>query len=319
MSGALSLRTSYYDALKRLTLELAGVRLGENHEFMVETRLAALARREGFDSLSDLVDELFSRGQTRLAVNVVSVLLERDMRFFEDRSSFKIFEDVIVPQLLPAYKGTAIKILCFGCGTGQDAISAAITLDKLSSRLPDLDFHITGIDYPSQALTRAAQGRFTHFEVQRGLAARDLVTYFKGDKEDWLLGDHLKSKLTFTEHHLLNTLEPLGQFQLIMFRNSIARYSNPAQMRILRSLGGSISPLGYLMMGSQENLHGLNFGLDKVSTANGLFRRPPLPVKPEVEIDDGRKKPTDRKTFEKAKRQKPDSLADGMGGDKRTG
>lgn len=300
MSSALSLRPSYYKALKRLTLELAGVRLGENHEFMVETRLAALARREGFDSLSDLVEELFSRGQTRLAVNVVSALLERDMRFFEDREGFASLEDYVLPQLLPAYNGTAIKILCFGCGTGQDAVSAAITLDKLSMQLPQLDFHITGIDYPSYALSRAAEGRYTHFEVQRGLPARDLVTYFKGDGEDWILNDQLSAKIIFKEHHLLTNLEPLGAFQVVMFRNCLPRYSKPAQMRILRSLAASVTPLGYLMMGTKEDLNGLNFGFDLVPGAHGLFRKPAEIIQP---VDDGRKKPNGRKTFDGAKKR----------------
>ena len=35
-NGALSLAPSYYDALRRLTLELAGINLGANHTFLVK-------------------------------------------------------------------------------------------------------------------------------------------------------------------------------------------------------------------------------------------------------------------------------------------
>ena len=87
MRGALSLNPTYYEALKRLTLELAGVNLGSDHAFLIETRLATLARQEGYESLDDMVEELFNTGQSRLAVQVVSSLLERDTHFYTDRPS----------------------------------------------------------------------------------------------------------------------------------------------------------------------------------------------------------------------------------------
>lgn len=303
MSAALSLKPSYYEALKRLTLELAGIKLGTNHEFLVETRLTGLARREGFDDLRQMIDELFSRGQTRLAVNVVSALIEREMRFFDDKVGFAALEDSILPRLIAAYKGGTIKILCYGCGSGQDAISAAIMMGRLKAQLPGLKFHITGVDYPSHALTRAQDGRFTHFEVQRGLPARDLVTHFHRQNEDWIVNDSVKEMVEFKAFHLLSNPSALGQFQLVMFRNSLHRYSPPAQMRILRSMAPLIVPHGYLMLGSSETLNDLNFGFDEVSDAPGMFKRHELKVEPEPEIDDGRKKPTGRKTFEKRKKR----------------
>ena len=93
MSGALSLRPSYYKALKSLTLELAGVKLGADHTFLIETRLSALARKEGYENISKMIDELFSQGQTRLAIHIVSALLERANSFFDDRESFNILRD----------------------------------------------------------------------------------------------------------------------------------------------------------------------------------------------------------------------------------
>ena len=105
MSGVLSLTPTYYEALKRLTLELAGVNLGDNHAFLIETRLSSLSRDEGFDSLGRMVDELFKSGQSRLAIQVVSSLLERDTHFYTDRPSFNKLVDVVLPRLYPIHKG----------------------------------------------------------------------------------------------------------------------------------------------------------------------------------------------------------------------
>jgi len=103
MRGALSLNPTYYEALKRLTLELAGVNLGSDHAFLIETRLATLARQEGYESLDDMVEELFNTGQSRLAVKVVSSLLERDTHFYTDRPSFDKLENIILPALYAKY------------------------------------------------------------------------------------------------------------------------------------------------------------------------------------------------------------------------
>ena len=68
MSAVFSLKPSYYEALKRLTLELVGVNLGSDHMFLIETRLRTLARQEGYNDLIHMVEELFSQGQSRFGL-----------------------------------------------------------------------------------------------------------------------------------------------------------------------------------------------------------------------------------------------------------
>jgi len=123
--GALSLAPSYYDALRRLTLELAGINLGSNHAFLVETRLSRLAREEGYGTLENMIDELFKTGSSRLAVQVVSALTERDTHFFKDKTAFKRLEEVVLPELHHKRGGGRIRLLSFGCASGQEAYGMA--------------------------------------------------------------------------------------------------------------------------------------------------------------------------------------------------
>ncbi len=305
MSAVLSLNPSYYEALKRLTLELAGVNLGTDHAFLIETRLSGLARTEGFDSLDDMVEELFKSGQSRLAVQVVSSLLERDTHFYTDRSSFDKLENVILPLLHPIHKGGTVRILSFGCSSGQEPYCLAMTLDKIKEKFSDLSFEITGVDYPSAALDRAKAGKYTHFEVQRGLPIRDLVQFFDKDNEDWVIKQHIRDAITFEETHLLSTLDQLGTFHIVLFRNALPHYSSPAQVRVLRGLATLVKPLGYLLLGSNETLNHINFGFDPMARQNGVFRK--RIEKPEEPIEDPTiKKPNGRKTFERAKRNLKD-------------
>lgn len=285
-------------------MELAGVNLGSDHAFLIETRLATLARQEGYESLDDMVEELFNTGQSRLAVQVVSSLLERDTHFYTDRPSLEKLEDVIIPVFYSSRKGGTIRIVSFGCSSGQEPYCIAMALDKAKDKFPDVKFEIIGVDYPSSALDRAKAGRYTHFDVQRGLPIRDLVTYFDRQAEDWVVKDHIRKAVKFEETHLLSNLDALGEFDIVVFRNALPHYSSPAQVRVLRGLSTLVKPLGYLLLGSDETLNHINYGFDTLARQPNIFRK--REEKVEVIIDPNIKVPTDRKTFEKAKRRLKD-------------
>lgn len=301
MQGALSLRPSYYEALRRLTLQLAGVRMGSDHAFLVETRLASLARREGYDSLDAMVQELFSAGQARLAVQVVSTLVERDTHFNSDPASLNTLFDIALRDLAQTRGGGRLDLLCHGCGSGQDVYSVAIRAASAEGQdiLGRTDLHLTGVDYPSQALERAKAGRYTHFEVQRGLSARDMVTHFTPDtapnSTDWVASDALRQTVSFEEMHLMSEKLAKESFHIVLFRGALSLYTHSAKIRLLRGLSVSLKPYGYLVLGSGEEFGSDAFGLEAVDGAPGLYR------KPEAVVEPVGKQPTNRTTFDGAK------------------
>ncbi len=297
MRSVLSLRPSYYEALKRLTVELAGVNLGKDHAFLIETRLTTLARKEGFAGLVEMIEELFLSGQSRLAIQVVSELLERDTHFYSDKQSYKDFEKTVLPGLLKSFPGEKIKILSFGCSSGQEPYGLAIQLQKNKSVWADVGFKITGIDYPSSALDRAVIGKYSHFDVQRGLPIQDLVLHFEPKGEDWIIKPAIKEFVEFKEAHLLSNLGDIGEYHAVLFLNRLNDYSGPAQIRVLRSLSKIVQPKGCLMLGSENSLKGLNYGFEAIDAQKGIFmRHVPKVIEPE---DPNLKKPSNRKTFER--------------------
>ena len=301
MSSALSLKPSYYEALKRLTLELAGINLKKNHEFLIETRLSSLARQEGYDSLTAMIEELFTTGQTRLAVHVVSALLERDTQFNNESESLNDIIGFVLPALHRLFKGTTLRILSYGCSSGQEPFSIAMAIEKNMDLFPGLKYEIIGVDYPSVAIDRARIGRYTHFDVQRGLPIKDLIRFFDRIGEDWVVKQSLREKVEFTDFHLLSKLESLGQFHLVVFRNRLGQYSAPAQIRVLRELASAVRELGYLTLGRDEGLADLNFGLDAAGGHEHILRKPEVII--EEAVDPDLKVPNGRTTFEGAKRR----------------
>lgn len=296
-NGALSMAPSYYDALHRLTLELAGINLGSNHAFLVETRLSRLAREEGFESLDAMISELFKNGAARLAVQVVSALTERDTHFFKDRTAFKRLRKIVLPDLHHKRGGGRIRLLSFGCASGQEPYGMAMTIARMQEELNGLKIDIVGVDYPSQALERARIGKYTHFDVQRGLPIQDLVDFFDPSGEDWTVKAEIKEMVEFRDIHLLSKLDVLEEFHAVMFCGSLPHYSAPARVRVLRGLSGLVKENGYLILGEGETLEQMNFGFDRVDGKAGLYKKREIVIEPE--IDPTLKVPNGRTTFEK--------------------
>ena len=295
-SGAQSLKREYYDALRQLTLDLSGIQLGRDHSFLIETRLAGLARTEGFPSLADMIEELFATGHNRLAVRVVSALLERDARFFADLASVGVFAKTVLPRLMKVENMNAgdmnagerrPRVLVFGCGSGQDVWTLAMMARQFAHAQgraqgaesgaggPVID--IVGADYPSASLERARAGVYTHFEVQRGLPTAQLVRHFTpvqqdqgGNQGDWRVGERLREGVAFEGVHLLGKLDALGTFDAVVFRGALGRYSGSARVRVLRGVVGALRDGGMLLLGSDEVLESA-WTLGAVEGARGLY------------------------------------------------
>ncbi|WP_298918067.1 CheR family methyltransferase [uncultured Algimonas sp.] len=301
MRGGLSLRPTYYEALRRLTLQLAGVQMGSDHAFLVETRLSQLARKEGYETLDAMIEDLFAVGQARLAVHVVSALVERDTHFNRDPASLDALFDTALPDLVEKRGGGRIDLLSYGCGSGQDLYSIAIRARHAAARamLAPVDLHLKGVDYPSQALERARTGRYTHFEIQRGLSARDMIAHFTpdpvADSTDWLAAAHLRETVKFQDMHLLSGTQEAEAFHVVLFRGAIGQYGHAARIRVIRTLAKLLRPHGYLVTGSDEDLGEIHPGLEKVESAPGLYRRRVVQQEPAPVIG---KPPPGRTTFE---------------------
>lgn len=255
MSAVLSMPPGYYDALKRLTAEVSGVVLDDDYPFTIETRLSVLARLEGYPTLVDMVQAMFKTGESRLAIKMVAAMLRRDTHFFEDKVSLGSLTDFLLPRLYEVQKSRAINVLIVGSNSGQEAYSAAIQTDKLKkSTCPDLNVEFTAIDYPSLAMDRAKSGRYTHFDVQRGLAARDMLSYFTRIGEDWVVNETLRHQIIFRETHLLRLPKDLGRYHVILCRNFMSRLQVRSQVNFVRKISQHIKERGYLLIGSEEQL-----------------------------------------------------------------
>src|SRR3546814_2996843 len=87
--------------------------------------------------------------------------------------------------------------------------------DVCSSDLPE----IVATDVSDAALTRAREGRYSQFEIQRGLPVRRMMQWFERDGADWVARPELVRQVQFRRQNLVGDPPPVGRFDIVLFRN----------------------------------------------------------------------------------------------------
>jgi chemotaxis protein methyltransferase CheR len=250
----------------------AGLQLGGEQAYVLETRLGPVARREGFGSIREMLIAARDRREEKLLWAVVEALAVGESSFFRDMPTFRRLSEDVLPAVTAAGEpGRPIRILSAGCGSGQETYSIAMAAEDgdvagLAGRL-----ELIGADLSKRALEKARSGLYTQFEVQRGLPIRALLRHFEKREEMWTAGPRLKALARWRRVNLLGGVGPLGRFDVILCRYVLGGMDSASRERTLAGLIAGLSPGGYLVLGQDEAAAGTAGALERI--ADGLYRR----------------------------------------------
>jgi chemotaxis protein methyltransferase CheR len=238
--------------LAALCLARAGLRVDPETSYLIESRLAPVARREGFVSPKDLIGALRGRSDERLAWAAVEAMAMSDTEFFRDRPVFDRLAAEILPELARSRGGAPVRVWSVGCGTGQEAYSLAMILADLPASAGPWD--LLGSDLSERNLEKAQAGLYSQFEVQRGLPARALVRHFEKQGEGFALSPQIRQMVRWRRVNLLDDLSSFGRFDLVLCRNVLSGLAPEAQTRVRTSLMHALAPGGRLVIGPRDTL-----------------------------------------------------------------
>jgi chemotaxis protein methyltransferase CheR len=220
---------------------------------LIEQRLTPIARRENFGTVSELISAARTRNDARLSTAITEALLQSETRFFRDRAGFERLRSAVLPDLHQR-KGAALRILCAGVSTGQEAYSIAMLTEELRQEGQILAADIVAIDVSERLLDKARAGLYTQFEVQRGLPIRKLISHFEKAGDLWRISDRLRASVRFEAHNLLTSLSDLGRFDVILCCNVINTFDAQTRMITLERLNDALETGGALLLGASEAL-----------------------------------------------------------------
>jgi chemotaxis protein methyltransferase CheR len=239
-----------------------GVGVEEDKVYLVEARLAALADREGFASVRELLSGLrMEETDGALHRAVIESLLVAETSFFRDLHPFEALRDTILPALMARRASQrTLHLWCAACASGQEPYSLAILLREHFPELADWNVRLIASDVSQGILRRAREGAYSALEVNRGLPASLLVRWFEKSGERWRVRDEIRSMIEFRELNLSAPWPSLPAMDLILLRNALL-YFDPSLRRIVfQRIGRTLAPDGVLMLGAGESAAGIDPG-----------------------------------------------------------
>ena len=205
-----------YDFLRQALKQQSGLALGAEKHYFVESRLLPLARQGGHSGVGELVLALKTTCDAALMTAVVEAMTTSESFFFRDKTPFDHFRRLVMPALLAARRQSrAVRIWCAAAANGQELYSIAICLQEMASAIADWRIEILATDLSRPVLSRARQGLYSQFEVQRGLPIKLVVRYFTQVGEQWQIAPQVRAMVKYRHFNLLADFASLGTFDVI--------------------------------------------------------------------------------------------------------
>ncbi|MDR1726786.1 MAG: protein-glutamate O-methyltransferase CheR [Acidobacteriota bacterium] len=285
------MNTGEYKAITNYVFNTCGIVLGEDKQYLVQQRLTPVLPDLGCKDLTDLAKRL-SGGVTSFVTRekIVNAMTTNETSFFRDGHPFVAFRDKMLPDLFKRVRerkarsyqrrGPKVSIWCAAVSTGQEAyslgmlIADAVKLKGMGTVLLE-DFGILGTDISSRVLSKALEAKYTVLDVARGLPPEMRDRYFERDGDSFHVRKEICGMMEFKALNIQEPFSQLGGFDVILCRNILIYFNDDAKRKILAQFFQILAPGGYLMLGSAENLYGLN--KDFVTERYGatvMYRKP---------------------------------------------
>jgi chemotaxis protein methyltransferase CheR len=244
-------------ALAALLEARTGQQLAMNRRWRFEATLAPLLRERSIASLDALAAQLASTPDTALADAVVEALLNNETYFFRDRAQFDLLRSGPLRRLaLARARERRLSIWCAGCSTGQEAWSLAMAFADEALRWNGWTIDILATDVSRAAVERARGGLYSQFEVQRGLAVREMLRWFEEAGEgSWRMSRALRPRVRFDVRNVCDAPPP-GRFDVVLCRNVLLYLTPERRGLAFYRLAEAIAPDGTLMLGAGETVIG---------------------------------------------------------------
>ena len=208
--------------------------------------------KEGLESISAMQHKLlydvsfFERLLLDLSINVTEM--------FRDPSFYLALRKFVMPKLK---KHSFLKIWHAGCSSGEEVYSMAILLKE--EGLYDRT-QIYATDMNEVVLKQATDGIFNISKLkqytanyQKSGGLESFSDYYMAHYDHVVMDKSLKGNILFSDHNLA-TDGVFGEMNLILCRNVLIYFNRELQNRVLGLFYDSVSPGGFLCLGSKESI-----------------------------------------------------------------
>jgi chemotaxis protein methyltransferase CheR len=239
---------------------------------LIESKLAPVARRFGFRDCGALFAEL-PHPPEELARAITEAMTTNESSFFRDRVPFEHFRDAMAPALCASRAAKRrLRIWCAAAACGQEAYSLAILLDEMGLAAQGWKIDLIATDLSAEAIARAKEGLYSHYEVQRGLSVQLLLKHFTPEGANWRIAERLRRMVSFRTFNLLDHFGWLGEMDVIFCRNALIYFDTHTKAAVIGKLAETLAPDGTLVLGAKES--GVDMSGWGAERVRGIYVRP---------------------------------------------
>ncbi len=273
----MEISASSREILAGLLESRTGQQIGIGRRWRVDAALAPIARDGGFTDIDELVKRIASGQAPALTEKVIEALLNNETYFYRDKLPFDLlFAEPLKRIEAARQRERRLSIWSVGCSTGQELYSVAMALAEQGPRWRGWTIDLVGTDISRGAVERARTGRYSQFEVQRGLPVLQMVRWFEEEGAgQWRVAQSIRDMVRFENRGISDRPPMPGIFDIILCRNVLLYFAESMKRLAYTRLGDAIRPDGALMLGAGETVIGQTDRFVSDPESRGLYRPAP--------------------------------------------
>ncbi|MBD8677108.1 CheR family methyltransferase [Sphingomonas sp. CFBP 13720] len=248
-----------------------GQQLDIGRNWRIDSTLQPLLRERSLGSIDELVARMVVDADPGLADAVVDALLNQETSFFRDAAVIELVAQAAANMAQEA-GDRRLRIWSAACSTGQEPLSLAMLFTERHLQTGMSIPEIRATDLSARVLARARAGRYTQFEIQRGLPIRRMVQWFDARDDMWEAKAELRYRILYAVHNLIADPLPPGRFDIVLCRNVLLYLSPDMRRLVLDRLATALRPGGLLVLGAGETVIGQTDALVPSERYRGLYR-----------------------------------------------
>lgn len=251
--------------LRDFIYEQSGIYVGDNRKYLLENRLGNRLKELGLKSFGEYFYFLrYDPGRKRELNRLFEVVTTNETSFYRNPPQLKVFQDIILPEVLDAQRKTGrreLRIWSAGCSTGEEPYTLSIILHEvLRSEINAWDIRIAANDLSEGVLHSARRGVYSDYSL-RTTPKEIVARYFEveaGGRFKVVAG--VRDLVQFGQINLSDRFQTkrVERSQIVFCRNVIIYFDEEMKRQVIGSYYDNLLPGGYLFIGHSESLHNLS-------------------------------------------------------------
>lgn len=277
MSYQYTISASEYNQFCLLLEATCGIELGDDHQYLVNSRLRHIMEDNAFSRFHQLLRQV--RKDHNFAMQVVDAMTTNETLWFRDQYPYDIFSQRILPELWGMNR--SIRVWSSACSTGQEPYSLSMEVAHYRERHPEIrqDIKIIASDISNTVLRKARSGIYSTANLQRGINHKNRGCHFHDlGNDEWQVMDDISNTINFRHANLTEDFKHLGKFDVIFCRNVLFYFNNETRYDILARMHNLLHSGGYLILGAADISFSIDEYFTKIPCRPGILYQAKVPT-----------------------------------------